>query len=240
MAVWAPSITCKRTDVLSQAGWEMLALAGFLCETQTHNLSHNLHTFASPYMSRVPFYAGDETATCPWARTGTIRAFRDQLPFTHVFIISEPPHTHTHTYNKTNPLWQLRCLSKCSVTEYYLLQQRTELHNSPLSSLTESPHLYPTYTHPHIDLITSTRTHTHTCIHTIKSHFLFPPRCSSICSRFAVQNLSSHLFVRQRGIRAAKTDVMDSPASGLRLGCEKHLLIRETESLHHVEVVISR
>lgn len=161
-------------------------ISGFLRGSQTHNLSaikgfcrpvaQPSHMFASPYMRRVPLYAGDETAACPRARTGTIRAFRDQLPFTHVFIVSEPPHAHTHThaYNKTNPLWQLRCLSKCSVTEYYLLQQRTELHNSLLSSLTESPHLYPTYTHPYIDLITST--HTHTRAYTQLSHtFSFLP-----------------------------------------------------------------
>lgn len=66
-------------DRCAQSSWvrdvRARRMSGFLRGTQTHNLSaikgfcrpvaQPSHMFASPYMRRVPLYAGDETAACP-------------------------------------------------------------------------------------------------------------------------------------------------------------------------------
>lgn len=71
LSIWAPLITCRRTDVLSQVGGQMFTLAGSLSGRLKRTTCHSLkaafchtpsHTYASPYMSRVSLHAGDETA----------------------------------------------------------------------------------------------------------------------------------------------------------------------------------
>ena len=158
---------------------------------------------------RLHVRAEDETATFASTRNGTMQAFRDQLPFTHVFIVLEPPHTHTHTRE--------------IFAECYLLQQLSGPHNAPLSWLT-CPFVSRVRTRAQTDLNTNTQAphvHAHNLVILSLSSQMFLH-----LFLFAVQNFSS--------------DVMDSPASGLPLNWEKCLLIRDTETSHHVEVVLSR
>lgn len=56
------------------------------------------HVYAPPWTRQGSLRGEDETAKSASARTGTMQAFRDQLPFTHVFIVLEPTHTRTHTH----------------------------------------------------------------------------------------------------------------------------------------------